>query len=118
MSVQYIENQGKKAFAVIPVDDYEALLDRLEMAEDLAAIAEFEKNPDELIPSDIVARLLSDESNVKVWREYRKLTQTALAAAAGISQSAIAQIEATGGGSVDTFKKLAAALDVDLDDLV
>lgn len=118
MNAQYIEANGKKAFVVLPIDDYEALLDKLELAEDLADIAEYEKNPGEGVPHEMMVRLLSDESNVKIWREHRGLTQTALATKAGLSQSAIAQIEGSGGGSVDTYKKLAAALGVDLDDLV
>jgi transcriptional regulator with XRE-family HTH domain len=46
-------------------------------------------------------------------RERRNLTQAALAKAASVSQSTVAQIEAGGKDpSITTLKKLAAALDV------
>ena len=56
---------------------------------------------------------------VRVWREYRGLTQRELAEKAGLAQAYIAQIE-TGRrkGTVDVYKRLAEALRVDIDDLV
>jgi transcriptional regulator with XRE-family HTH domain len=50
---------------------------------------------------------------VRAWREYRGMTQDALAAAANVSKPFISQIE--GGkraGSMRTLKKLASALGV------
>ncbi|MFT7287221.1 MAG: transcriptional regulator with XRE-family HTH domain [Halieaceae bacterium] len=54
---------------------------------------------------------------VKVWREYRDMSQTTLAETAGLSQAHIAQIE-TGAreGRIDAFKSIANALQVDIDD--
>ena len=58
------------------------------------------------------------DSPLKVFREYRGLTQAALAELAGISRLYLSQIE-TGrrGGSVKTLRALAKALDVELDDV-
>ena len=56
---------------------------------------------------------------LKVWREYRGMSQATLADAAGLSQAYIAQIE-TGKreGRVDAYRAIANVLDVNIDDLV
>ena len=74
---------------------------------------------EELVPSVVVDRLLAGEAPLRVWREFRKLTQVALARASGVNRVQIVEIE--GGrstGSVHTLSKLAAALAVDVDDLI
>ena len=84
------------------------------------AIAELESGEDEAIPAEIVARVLAgDEHPLKVWREFRGMTQAGLADQAGVSQGQVALIE--GGkrqGTVEVLKGLARVLNVDLDDLV
>src|SRR6218665_1673737 len=101
--------------------------DRLrEAAEDLADIetynrikADLAAGREELIPSEFVDRIIDGESPVRVFRELRQMTQTALAAASGVNRVQIADIEARRGkGSVETLRKLAAALGVSIDDLV
>jgi DNA-binding XRE family transcriptional regulator len=89
------------------------------MLEDATATAAFHATRDqEAVPAELVDRLLSGESPVKVWREYRGLSQRGLAARAGLNFTYLSQIE-TGArkGPVQTMKKLAEALGVDLDDL-
>ena len=111
-----------KEFAVLPMDDLKKLMDDAEMLADViaydAAKARIEGGEDELIPLAIAERRLAGESTVKIWREYRGLTQEDLAKASSVSRAMIAAIEArrkTGG--VATLKKLARALTVDLDHL-
>jgi ribosome-binding protein aMBF1 (putative translation factor) len=90
-----------------------------EMLEDAAATAAFHKTRDqESVPAEMVDRLLAGENPVKIWREYRGLSQRALAAQAGLNFAYLSQIE-TGArkGTIETRKKLAQALGVDLDDL-
>jgi len=110
---------------VLSRKDYEALLQRLDRAEDLEdslAIADFEKKlaagQEELIPSEFVDRMVDGESPVRVWREYRGLSAKDLAANAGISTAYLSEIE-TGkkDGSVSALKSIADALKLDLDDL-
>ena len=56
---------------------------------------------------------------VKVWRKYRKMSQTVLAEQIGTSQAYIAQIEAgKREGSIKVLTAIAGVLQVDLDDLV
>ena len=103
--------------------DYEELLDAKETMEDIAAFTEFtrklEAGEEELVPSEIVDRLLSGENSIRVWREYRGLPSAALAEKAGIAAPYLSQIE-TGKreGTVETLKAIAGALNLTLDDLV
>jgi len=46
-----------------------------------AAKARIERGDDEIIPLEIIERRLAGESTVKIWREYRELTQESLARA-------------------------------------
>lgn len=125
MSTQFIEKDGQAAFAVVPIDDYNRLLQMAEDLDDVVAFdkaaADLESGDAELIPAEIVKRLVNgNEHPLKVWREFRGLTQEGLAERAdGASQAQIAQIE-TGkrSGTVPALKSLAGALGVDLDDLV
>ena len=98
---------------------YNNLLEKAEWLEDVVAYEKAKHDDDELVPSDVVKRLLSGENKIKVWREYRALSQAELAKLSGIELASIAQME--GGkrtGSVLVFKKIAEALQLDLDDLV
>ena len=123
MSTQIIENNGVPEYAVVPIADYQVLIEKAEMLDDIAAFdkaeAKLAAGEDELLPSNIVDLLLADVNAVKVWREYRGMSQATLADAAGLSQAYIAQIE-TGKreGRVDAYRAIANVLDVDIDDLV
>lgn len=106
----------------IPVEEYQALqADREDLADLRAydrATAALAAGEDELVPAEVVARLLAGESPVRVWRDHRGLTQSALAAASGVNRVQIVEIEAgRAKGSVETLKKLAVALNVTLDEV-
>ena len=122
-NIQLIERDGKPEWAVLPYDEYLALLEQAEMLEDIrdydAAKAALENGEDELIPSEVVYAILDGENPIKVWREYRGLTQQQLAGAAGISKPYLSQIE-TGKrtGTTEILSALAKALDVSLDEVV
>ena len=112
-----------KEFAVIPMEDLQKIMDDAEMLADVkaydAAKRRLERGNDELIPLEITERRLGGESTVKIWRAYRGLTQEDLAKASKVSRPMIAAIEAGHKrGGFDTLKRLAAALKVDLDNLV
>jgi DNA-binding XRE family transcriptional regulator len=122
MNVQIIIKEGQPEYAVVPYDVYVQLVEDAEMLEDIrdydvamAAIAKGE----ELIPAEVVYALLDGENRIRVWREYRGLSQAHLAEQAGISAAYLSQIE--GGkrdGTAEVLSKLAAILNVSLDDLV
>jgi ribosome-binding protein aMBF1 (putative translation factor) len=104
--------------------DFDALLTELEGAEDRVALlqhalAKANGTLPEPLTVDEATRLIDGDEPVKVWREKRGMTQRALALAAGISPSLLAEIESgTKTGNVDTLRKLAHELKVDLDTLV
>ena len=121
MRIETITRKGKE-FAVIPVKDLQRLMDDAEMLADVkaydAAKGRLDRGEDELIPLEITERRLAGESPVKIWRDHRALTQETLAKVSKVSRGMIAAIEAghkTGG--IATLKKLAAALNVDLENL-
>lgn len=69
--------------------------------------------------SRAVKRMIGGESPVRMYRELREMTQTALAKVSGVNRIQIADIEAgRSKGSVETMRKLAIALSVTIDDLV
>ena len=74
MSVQFIENNGQRQYAVVPIDVYNDLLEKVEMLENRAAYEKAKQDDDELIPGEVVYRLLDGENKIKVWREYRQMT--------------------------------------------
>jgi DNA-binding XRE family transcriptional regulator len=107
----------------IPIDEYQALKAAAEDYADLQAydraMAAVAAGEDELVPADVVARLLAGEGPLRTWREFRGMTQMALASASSVNRVQIANIEAgTRSGSVATLKKLANALAITVDDLV
>ncbi len=119
MKVQIIEKNGKPEWAVIPYREYRRLSEAAEMAEDVRDFDEAVSRDEETVPHAVVQRLVMGEQPVKVWREYRGLTQAALARAARITPAYLSQIE-TGvrEGSVRVLTALARTLQVDVEDLV
>lgn len=120
MSVQFIKQGDQPEWAVIPYKEYLELLEKAEMLEDTVAIGRAIAEPDkDAVPQDMVEKLLNGENPLKVWRTYRGLTQTQLAEKTRLHQSQIATIESgEREGTVKVLRKLARALNVDIDDLV
>jgi DNA-binding XRE family transcriptional regulator len=108
---------------IVPAAEYARLVEAAEMAEDVAALDEFERKraagEEELVPAAVVDRLLDGENPLRVWREHRGLSGEALAARAGITQAFLSQIE-TGKreGSISTMKSIADALGLTIDELI
>ena len=85
----------------------------------LAVETRIASGDEELIPSAVVVRLLAGEAPLRAWREFRELTQVALARASGVNRVQIVDIEAgRSTGSVHTLSRLATTLAVDVDDLI
>ncbi|MDR3212900.1 MAG: helix-turn-helix transcriptional regulator [Azoarcus sp.] len=117
--IQFIERDGKRQFAVIPIELFNRMADYAEDAEDAALFdAAMAADDGFRIPAAVVDAILEGAHPVKAWREQRTLTQEALAAQAGISKAYLCQIE-TGKrqGAVKTLRALSRALDVPLDAL-
>ncbi|MFZ5876540.1 MAG: helix-turn-helix domain-containing protein [Nitrospirota bacterium] len=119
MSAQILKKDGKPEWAVLPYDEYRKLLEAAEVSEDVAVYRAAKAIPEEeLVPAEVVNRILDGESAVTVWREYRGITQAALARAAGLSTAYVSQIEAGKRvGTVTALRGIAKALNVGLDEL-
>jgi DNA-binding XRE family transcriptional regulator len=107
----------------IPRDEYRRLVEAAQTLEDIEAydrvMAELEAGREELVPAAFGARLIAGESPVRVYREWRGLSQAELARRSGVNRIQLIDIEAGRAvGSVETLRKLANALEVMLDDLV
>jgi DNA-binding XRE family transcriptional regulator len=108
--------------------DLDRLIDAVEDALDVAAARRFEaelaKHGRPAVLADALGieeleRIWAGEHPLRVWREKRGLTQRALGDAAGVSQSYLAEVEASRKpGSVAALRRLAAALGVQVDDLI
>ena len=119
MSVQFIEKNGKKEFAVVPFEDYEKLIAIAENKADEADVLAFRASNEETFPASVVNALIAGENPVKVYRKHRGMTQQALADAIDKSKIYISKIEAGDRqGGVDVLSNIAQALNIDLDDLV
>ena len=112
--IQKLTIDGKN-YVLLSEEDYEDLVDGLRADAIMARVAAGE----ETWPLEFVRELTETDSRIRTFRNYRKMTVPELAEAAGISQPYLSEIE-TGKktGSVDVLKRIAAALKVDLDDLV
>ena len=110
--------QGE-GLAGITTPNGERLVDEADIARANKIKRDIAAGDDEVVPADIVRRLIAGENKVKVWRSHRGLSGRDLAAAAGVSAPFISEIESgKKDGSVSVMKKIADVLKVDLDDLV
>jgi DNA-binding XRE family transcriptional regulator len=121
MTAQIVEIAGHK-MAVLPIEEYEHLLDIAEDRADILAAESAERRRvegEEYLPAEMVNRILDGEPPLRVWREYRGLTQTALAAKVGTSVPTINRLESgkiVGGRR--RWRPIAEALGVSVDDLL
>jgi len=124
MSVQVINNnKGKPEWAVVPYETYLQLVEQAEMLLDVqdydVAKAALERGDDELIPSKVVYAILDGDNPIKVWREYRGLSQQDVAEKAGISVPYLSQLETNKRkGSLEVLSAIAKALEVSLENIV
>jgi DNA-binding XRE family transcriptional regulator len=110
--------------------DWEALLNAIEDADDIAAVAAARAEdavwaaaaPEGLttrFPHEVVSAELDGAHPLAAWRKYRELTQRGLGERAGVTRDLIAQIEARRKqGSIDTLSRLAQALSVPIEAII
>jgi DNA-binding XRE family transcriptional regulator len=128
MGIQIIRTEKGEELVVLTRREYIALLARAgdEAAEDemtrilgeefKAALA---RGEEVALPEAVWEAIEAGESPVKALRRHRGLTQAELAAAAGVSQGYVAELESgRKSGTPETLKALARALAVPLDVLV
>ena len=117
---QIIYDGRRPAFAVVPYAKWLDLTRRAEASmtdEELYDAARAE-DTGERLPHDAVKRLVNGEPPLKVFREWRTMTQEALAAAANVSAGYVSQIErGVRKPSRKALTAFAAALNLDVEDL-
>lgn len=117
--MQKITTPRGETLVILPLDEYERLVDGNDVAMADKVKGDIAAGRDELVPASIVNRIIAGENAVKVWRMHRDLSARDLAAATELSAPYISEIESgKKEGSISAMKKIAAALNVDLDDLV
>ena len=123
MGEQIITLNGVQ-YAILPLKVFEQLREIAEDYQDAAAankvMEKIKSGEMELFPASIIEAIeLEDKNPVKVYREYRKMTQEELAEKSGVSVHMVRKIEAgESKGSVDTIKAIAEALRLNMELLV
>ena len=123
MNVQIIKQGDKPEWAVVPYETYLQLVEQAEMLQDVqdydSAKAALERGDDELIPSEVVYAILNGENPIKVWREFRGMSQQETAEKAGISVPYLSQLESRKRkGTLDVLSSIAKVLDVSIESLI
>lgn len=103
--------------------EYDRLIAAAETLSDLDAYARAKarlaNGDDELVPAAFADRMLDGESPVRVYRELRGLSGAELARRSGVNRVHLLNIEdGKSAGSIETMRRLADTLNVQIDDLV
>jgi transcriptional regulator with XRE-family HTH domain len=120
--VQFIKVTGGEELAILPKRDYQRLA-ALAAGEDAGvarivrrARAALTSGREIVLPKSIVDRLAASENPIRVLREWREMTQVELAAAIGITQGYLSDLEAgKRTGPVALHHKVARSLGVPID---
>jgi DNA-binding XRE family transcriptional regulator len=84
-----------------------------------SAKAALARGDDELIPSEVVYAILDGANAIKVWREYRGMSQQEVAESAGISVPYLSQLETNKRrGSLEVLSSIAKVLKVSIDNIL
>jgi DNA-binding XRE family transcriptional regulator len=118
--IQIVRTPSGDEMVVIPKAEYDALLAlAADAAEDAADVATYDARMAELavdldpLPPQISAFLLKGDRLVAAIRKWRTMTQVEVAAAAGIAQGYLSDIEAgRRHGSKETLVRIANAMNV------
>ena len=121
MTVQFLEIAGQR-MAILPADDYAQLQDAAEDSADIRAAIAAEvraQQGEEYVPTALIERIVAGEAPLRVWREYRGLSQEALGRTVGLSKMTISGIEtARRDTNSRNWRRLATSLSVDVDDIL
>ena len=115
------DDQCNPVFAIIPWQTFQlvsTLISEISLSnEEIYDSAK--RSEEESLPIEVANRLLVEESAVKVFRNYRGLTQKQLAQKVGIHPVYVSQFE-TGKhtGSSKTLARIAEVLNIDIGELI
>lgn len=98
-------------------DDFDALADLANM--NLALAAYDAVQHEEMVPSDVINRILDGENPVRVWREHRGMRLSELADQTKISRSHLSEVErGRSNFSIQALRSIARTLKVDMEMLL
>lgn len=119
-NVSFIEDSCGKKAVVLSIEEYEKMREQLVELEDIDSYVKVKNKKQEQFPISMVEKLVfSNESKIKIFREYRGYKVMELAKAANLSEAYLSQIEnQKRKGSIDLYKRIAKALDIDIDVLI
>jgi DNA-binding XRE family transcriptional regulator len=119
---QIIRTPSGEEMVIIPRAEYEALLAAAhnEDQDDVAIYdirkAELAAGRSSLLPRPVGEAMLKGDSLLRALRRWRDITQTELAAKAGVGQGYVSDLEnRRRAGAPDTLRRLAIALDAPLE---
>ncbi|MGE3920406.1 MAG: helix-turn-helix domain-containing protein [Gammaproteobacteria bacterium] len=116
---QILSHKGLPAFVVLPFDEYEKMLEILSEVNDMETIQLALADTKERFPLELVEKIAAGNNAIKIFREYRGISQNELAEKIGVTRQYIYQIEnGERVGTTKVLKKIASVLSVDLDELV
>ncbi|SFW39578.1 helix-turn-helix domain-containing protein [Nitrosovibrio sp. Nv17] len=115
--IQFIERDGKREYAIVPMEIFERLVQVSGAIDDVALYDQAKAADDGArVPDEVAGAILEGMHPVKAWRKYRSLTQRALAEEAKISKPFLSQIESGKRvGTIAVLAALARALQVPVD---
>lgn len=115
---QIISQNEVPAFIVLPYKEYQSIIEILDDILDIEAINEFRLDKHERFLLELVESLANKENPIKVFREYRGVSQIQLAKKVAVSRQYISQIEnGERVGTAKVLKMIAKTLTVELDDI-
>lgn len=116
MGAIYFTTPNGEELAIVPRDEFEALK---EAATHAQAMADYRSGNLPGLTPDETRDLVLSVTPLAFWRKKRNLTQAALAATVGVTQTYVSEIEnGNRAGTVETWLKLARALSVPVEALV
>lgn len=112
--IQFIERDGKREYAIVPMEIFERLI---RASEDTVDVMLYDKartaDDGARIPGEVASAISGGVHSVKAWRKHRGLAQQELADGAGISKAFLSQIESRKRmGSIVVLSALGRALEV------
>lgn len=93
--ITFIEQKGKKQYAILPIGDYPKLLEALEYLDDCATMKNLRREKaDESFPAEMVFKILDGKLHpLAAYREYRGLSQAMLAKKLGVTAMFLSHVE-------------------------
>jgi hypothetical protein len=112
-----IINKNGKSYVVIPYETYQQLIEDAEILADIKAYDEIKEKKEENFPSYIVDKIfIQGENPIKVYREYRNLTQLELLNRVKITLKKLQEIEADISlANKEELEAIVKVLNIDID---